>query len=196
MMLLSFSVTNNLHSAHIHCYISPSVFSSHRWIICADRCCFSAWLSSSSAWMNSNQIKLALAVSDLAAPLLPPRPPHATVPRVPHPYLSSTLLSFFWHLGSFCHLRRPVERRGAVAQEGAHQSLQPHTVYIHKGGREGIIFNHSNMSLLRREFAFCFYIQITKCLDFPYATWYGVRNLFYFSFGKLHKVYFSVIYSC
>lgn len=33
-----------------------------------DHCCFSAWFSSSSAWMNSYPIKLALTGSDLPSP--------------------------------------------------------------------------------------------------------------------------------
>lgn len=129
------SVTNHLHSTHASIYFPLSVFSSHRCIICAYHCCFSAWFSSSSAWMNSYQIKLALADSDLPTPPLH-APPHTRIPRV-HPSLSSPtplLLSFFWHFGSFCHLRGPAEHWGAsVAQGGCPKIPVGPYVYIHKG---------------------------------------------------------------
>lgn len=90
-------------------------------LICADRWCFSAWRASSSAWMNSDQIKLALTDSDLPGPPLI-SPPPTRVLRV-HTLLFSwptpLFLFLFWHFSSFCHLGGPAECWGAsVAQKG------------------------------------------------------------------------------
>lgn len=56
-LCLPSSVTNHLNSTHTSIYFPLPVFPSHWCIIRADRCCFSAWISSSFAWMNSYQIK-------------------------------------------------------------------------------------------------------------------------------------------
>ena len=112
---------------HTHVHIFSPVcllLSSHRRIICADHCCFSAWISSSSAWMNSYQIKLALADSDLPAPPLH-IPPHTGIPRARNtpPHLladtsPSILLSVFWLLAPPVIWGAPAECWGASVALG------------------------------------------------------------------------------
>lgn len=82
-------VTNHLNSTRTSTRSPPSVFSSHQWIICPDHYCFSAWLSSSSTWMSSYQIKKTL--SD------PHHPLHHPTPGSPHtrPNFFSTPLPLF-----------------------------------------------------------------------------------------------------
>lgn len=89
-------------------YFPRSVFSSHWCIICAHQCCFSAWFSSSSAWMHSYQIKLALTDSDLPAP---PQhiPPHTRIPGVPSLHHHLSFYPSFDISAAFCHLRVPAE---------------------------------------------------------------------------------------
>ena len=92
LFFIFFYISSTFHT-HVYIIFPLPVFFSHWYIICADRCCFSAWISSSSAWMNSHQIKLALTDSDLTTPPLH-IPPHTRLPRVhtaspsPHQHLS------------------------------------------------------------------------------------------------------------
>lgn len=80
------SVTNHLFRSHVHIFSPVCLLLSPVYNLC-DHCCFSAWFSSSSAWMNSDQIKLALTDSDLPSPS-PAYTTHTRIPRV-HTLLSS-----------------------------------------------------------------------------------------------------------
>ena len=117
-------VTNHLHSKHTPIYSPQSVFSSHRCIICAYHYCFSTWFSSSSARMNSYQIKLTPTSLPPSACTTPHRDPKGPPPTSLSLSLSFSLyehLSFYPSFdisGSFCHLRGPAERWGALVARG------------------------------------------------------------------------------